>query len=124
MWLGTLNGGVNLEKRDNENFVHYQHEQGQNSLANDIVNCIYEDSKLNLWIGTDGGGLDLFDRRINHFQNFRYDKANANSISGDYILSVCEDKDGNLWIGTWGKGISVYNPVTKTYKFFITYTTT
>jgi len=38
-----------------------------NSLGYNVVTAIAEDEKGNLWIGTDGGSLDRFDRKNQKF---------------------------------------------------------
>ena len=117
--MGTRNGGVNVVNPEAGKFNHYRHRQGTNSLSNNIVNFIYEDTKNLLWIGTDGGGLDRFDRSKNQFRNYKHLKNNRNSIAGDYVLTVAEDKNQDLWIGTWGEGISVFNPEKNNYRHYV-----
>jgi sugar lactone lactonase YvrE len=71
-----------------------------------------------IWIGTDGGGLNLYDPLTKQFRHFRHETGNKNSICGDYVLSVCEDSKGNVWVGTWADGITVFNPQKNTYQHF------
>ena len=62
------------------------------------------DSQDNLWIGTWGGGLSLFDLKKKTFRNF----TQKDGLPGNYILALKEGPDGNLWIGT-NKGLSRFN---------------
>ena len=62
-----------------------------------------------IWIGTDGGGLNLFNPVSGEFKIFKHDPLNPNSISGDVIRCVCEDNDYNIWLGTWASGLCCYN---------------
>ena len=47
-----------------------------NSLSNNEVTSILEDSSGIIWIGTYGGGLNRWDRKTNQFTHFRNDPAN------------------------------------------------
>ena len=54
------------------------------------------DRNENLWIGTWGGGLTLFDTESYHIRNFTVD----DGLPGNYILSLKEGPFGNLWVGS------------------------
>ncbi len=60
----------------------------------------YEDRSNNFWIGLHGGGLALYQRKIDMFQFFRNDPKNPNSISSNIVHSIAEDNSGQLWLGT------------------------
>lgn len=66
LWIGTYFGG--LDCFDGKNFTHYKHIQSDdNSLSDNSVWEILEDSKKRLWIGTLSGGLNLFNREHRNF---------------------------------------------------------
>ncbi|MGD0592022.1 MAG: two-component regulator propeller domain-containing protein [Bacteroidota bacterium] len=105
-------------------FVHYQiNPNDPSSLSNNVVRSIYEDHYGNLWIGTDGGGLDKLiagstvgdNDRFIHYQNNPQD---LTSLSGNSVLSIFEDQLGILWIGTNFNGISKYNPEKRHFVLF------
>ena len=96
-------------------FIRYQNNPNDpNSLSNNVVRSINEDHDGNLWIGTDGGGLDKFvagskvggNDQFLHYQNNPQDPT---SLSGNSVLSIFEDQFGILWIGTNFYGINKYN---------------
>lgn len=62
------------------------------------VRSIYEDSRGNLWIGTEGGGLQLFDR-MRQQVTARY--ATAEGLNNDVVLTILEDRNGHLWLSTF-----------------------
>lgn len=78
------------------------------------VRVLHEDKNGNFWIGSEGGGLILFDRKRGKIIN-RY--ATAQGLCNNSILSIVEDTRGNLWIGTFS-GLSMFNPVKKTFLNF------
>ena len=78
------------------NFTNYSINEG---LSQSVVNCIFQDSKGYIWLGTQNG-LDRFDGR--DFKLFRFNPTDSNSISNNWIYAISEDTEGNLWIGTKG----------------------
>ncbi|WP_207531751.1 hybrid sensor histidine kinase/response regulator transcription factor [Desertivirga arenae] len=78
------------------------------------VRAILEDTKGNFWIGTEGGGLLLFDRRrgkeIRRFST-------SDGLANNSVLTILEDKKGILWMSTFN-GISSFNPRSRKFKNF------
>ena len=83
----------------------------ENGLSQSVVNCIFQDSKGYIWIGTQNG-INRFNG--DKFEVFHYNPADSNSISDNWIYSITEDAEQNLWIGT-KDGISKY--LTRENKF-------
>jgi two-component sensor histidine kinase len=73
-----------------------------NTIANNIIQDIFEDSRGNLWIGTEGG-LDKLNIESNEILHFKFSPQNDFTISDNRIQSRCiiEDRFGYLWVGTW-----------------------
>jgi two-component sensor histidine kinase/ligand-binding sensor domain-containing protein len=87
-------------KAQTYNFKHFSVEEG---LSQSQVNCIIQDSRGYLWIGTAGGGICKFDG-INFT---KYDERNG--LAGNIVTGITEDKEGNIWItSTWG-GVTKYD---------------
>jgi len=110
IWFGTEDG---ILKYDGYDLTSYRHNKfDPNSLSNNTVICLFEDSNRNLWVGTFGGGLDLYDRQKNIFHHFRHDPDDPASIPYNRIKTIIEDKKGNLWFGTEGGGVATCGPYT------------
>ncbi|OQP57333.1 two-component regulator propeller domain-containing protein [Niastella populi] len=77
------------------------------------LRCIHEDAKHNFWIGTQEGGLLLFDRTTGKYKRF----TTADGLPGNSILRMLEDAAGNLWLSTYN-GLCRFNPQTKTCRNF------
>jgi len=61
MWFGTEEG---LNRYDGYDFKVYKKDLGNsNSLSYSIFWPLFEDSSERLWVGTRGGGLNLFERK-------------------------------------------------------------
>jgi ligand-binding sensor domain-containing protein len=88
----------------------------QNGLSNNKVNCIIQDKRGFIWIGTDDG-LNRYDG--NNFLIFRNTPGLTSCISGNIITSLLEDENQVLWIGTADGGLSRYDyrlPVEKQFQ--------
>jgi len=77
-----------------------------NGLSNNKVNCILQDKRGFIWIGTDDG-LNRYDG--NNFLIFKNIPGQKTSVSGNTITDLHEDKNGVLWIATGDGGISRYD---------------
>ncbi len=116
LWVGTVGGGLNrlhapagsidggtLEGSSFERHVHDP--RREESLSADAVTTLYEDRRGRLWVGTYGGGLNLY-RGGNDFAVFRHDPADGTSLGNDRVFGVAEDPAGMLWLATDGGGLN------------------
>lgn len=82
------------------NFEYISLEHG---LPQGQINCLKEDTRGYLWVGTQGGGVAQYDGI-----NFTVYDENS-GLSGSIVTAIEEDKNGNMWFGsTWG-GVSRYD---------------
>ncbi|SDW34430.1 Two component regulator propeller [Hydrobacter penzbergensis] len=77
------------------------------------VRSIYEDKKNNFWIGTEGGGLLLFNRQQGTYKRI----TTEDGLPHNTILRILEDSRGNLWLSTYN-GLCRFNPSAKTFRNF------
>jgi signal transduction histidine kinase/ligand-binding sensor domain-containing protein/CheY-like chemotaxis protein/AraC-like DNA-binding protein len=77
------------------------------------VRCIYEDSKRNFWVGTQEGGLLLFNRANGSYKRY----TTVDGLPSNTILRVLEDKNGSLWLSTYN-GLCKFNPGDKAFRNF------
>ena len=80
------------------------------ALSSDFFRCISQDKEGLIWIGTDHGGLNLFDKTQRKITVLRNNIYNSNSIRQNSIISIFCDNNDVIWIGTYKKGISYYHP--------------
>ncbi len=96
IWITTLG---------NENIYVISDKEGEKSvmkvfplekvLREITINCFFEDSRSNVWIGTNNG---LFQKSFGG--NVKLVQSNINSIT-----VVNEDKKGNIWVGSDKQGL-------------------
>lgn len=72
-----------------------------------------------LWIGTDGGGLNLYDPTTGKFKHYFYDPKNKNSLSTNAVLTIFEDSKGKIFIGGYNGGICIYNEQQDNFKCYL-----
>lgn len=82
------------------NFQDYSLDDG---LPQSEVNCIFEDSRGYLWIGTMGGGLCRFDGK--DFKTYE----EKDGLPGQLITSISEDINHSIWIGNSLGGLYKFN---------------
>ncbi len=124
IWVATFGGGLNkLTFSENTSGVpefksFKKNPSDPNSISDDRVYSIFKDSKNNFWVGTYGGGLNIFGEKSGKFKVFFPDRTNSQSALNEKILSIYESSDGMLWIGTSGGGLNQFNPETNSFKNF------
>lgn len=77
------------------------------------VRCIYEDKKNNFWIGTQEGGLMLFNRTNHTFKRY----TTKEGLPNNTILRMLEDETGKLWLSTYD-GLARFNPASEECQNF------
>lgn len=106
MWIGGIIG-INKYSPGKLKFKRYfsnPNIPGKLSFNNTLS---FAESKTGeIWIGTDGGGLDKLDRKTGEFSNFKDNPSDPNSLSSNAVISICEDHEGTLWMGTFHGGLA------------------
>ena len=65
-----------------------------NNQISDVVRTIFQDSKSNIWFGTQNGAFKLTDDSLIHIDSIK-----SESGTGVTIKDIAEDKDGIIWFG-------------------------
>jgi signal transduction histidine kinase/ligand-binding sensor domain-containing protein len=90
LWFGSQAG---LICRERERWRVYTVKDG---LSANNVQAIADDPEGNIWVGTEGGGL-------NRFQDGRFNAiSRTNGLPSENVSSLYIDSDGVLWAGTSG----------------------
>lgn len=74
-------------------------------LSNSTVRSLYQQSPDSIWIGTDGGGINLFNPHTEKFTHYL-------STWGDKIAFISGFTPGKLLISLFSKGVFIFNPAT------------
>lgn len=110
VWIGCYYKGVNIWDASNVNFSNYNQNSKKIPMSFDVVSSIIADKNKNIYFGTEGGGITVYNPNtsVTSYINSKTGQTNKNDIK-----SMCLSKDNMLWIGTFSKGISVYNTISK-----------
>ena len=103
VWVCTYSGGLSYFEQIPPSVIHLTHEfNNANSLVNDNVNQIIEDSRGNLWFATDNG-ISCWNRDMNKWQTYYRNTQEHAQV----FLSLCEDDRHRIWAGTYSSGVYV-----------------
>lgn len=92
--------------------ISFEHFTSDHGLSQSTVNCIVQDRRGFLWVGTENG-LNRFDGyQFIHYENEEGDSA---SLSNNAVKAILEDREGFLWVGTMG-GLNRFDPATETFQ--------
>ena len=119
IWIGTYLEGLYVLNSRNGQLRHYTQGDGSNDLVSNEIFCIKKDSRGNVWIGTNGNGLNMYDPKAKIFHRFSQNSTEYSKNilpSNGFIRTIEEDRSGNIWIGSNGTGIAVYDPSEKTFR--------
>ena len=119
LWIGSFHGGLCSFNRQTNTFKTYPFtlNDNNNSPNNQTLNdwtiySICEDKQGELWLGTNNGGVNRFNRETETFTSY------LNQSPGTTISKIFEDSKGNIWVGTHASGLSLFNRKTNTFKKF------
>ena len=80
-----------------------------NNLSHHLVKSILRDSRGNLWVGTDGGGLNILKKGSSQFQSVEKVVNGGLALQRQVVMCLHEDSKGNIWIGTYLDGLYCFN---------------
>ena len=83
----------------------YSPGNSEQALTTNIVTAVCLDNNKNLWVGTDGGGINV----LNNGKRIATYTEQDGDISGNSIQTAICDKKGNLWFGVFYGGIMYYD---------------
>ena len=119
LWIGSSNGLSRMDL-ETELITQFRHDPNdQNSLINDWIISIDEDSYGYLWIGTNVGICKL-NRVTGKFTGYRHDPNNPYSLSANKWCMVHESvthEDTILWVGTWD-GLNKFDRQTEKFTHY------
>jgi signal transduction histidine kinase/DNA-binding response OmpR family regulator/ligand-binding sensor domain-containing protein len=105
MWLGTVRNGLLGVRKV---FVNSYRNAPLNSnlgLSDATVLSFHQESEREVWIGTDGQGINLFDPIRQHFTHFP-------ASFGTKVTAICSWDEQHLLVSLYGEGLHVLNKST------------
>lgn len=118
-WVGTYRGGIAKYNKVLALFdLKLSNPFDPQGLSSPLVNCFagYKDGKV--FVGTDGGGLLLFDKNTSLFKRYPLKNRATGKTAGTVVLSLYMDHSGKLWVGTYNDGLFCVDAATGNYRQF------
>ena len=117
IWLGTkMHGLVQFNPEDGSFFFHRYDSGDSTSISHDHILTLEADPKLPqryLWVGTDGGALNRFDRETQSFRRYGKREGLPNAV----IYGILSDEAGFLWLST-NEGLCRMNAETGEFRCY------
>ena len=111
--FNTEKDGLFVYNKENKTLIH-QSEGGFPFNVPDVkINCMFTDSKNNLWIGTYDQGYHVVYSYEERFNNDGWLKL---SLGQKSVVAVDSDSKDNLWISTLKDGFYMYSTHKKEFK--------
>jgi len=112
-WIGTYGGKIAYCSLYDSRVRYFNPSLG--GLNHPIVSSFQEDQSGNIWIGTEGGGLNYWNRKADSFSHFL--TAQGNSPKSNMIKRLRFDRINNrLLISAFSGGITSFDMGTKTFR--------
>ena len=102
IWIAPYNNGLYCFDRNGKQLASYT--TRNSSLSNNVILSLAE-RENKLWIGTDGGGVNLFKPLTEKFTHYL-------STWEDKVASICQFTPDKLLISLFSQGVFVFNPST------------
>lgn len=118
IWLANYPFGVTVRNNRYASYQWLKHSIGyQQSLINDQVNAVFEDSEGDLWYATNNG-VSLYDTKNKHWHSFLSSFDHTQKDKNNVFLTLCEGAPGIIWLGGYGSGIHLINKNTLSITSF------
>ncbi len=117
LWFTTMFSGlVRFDGTDTKIYT-----TGPDGLTSKFTTEVLEDSRGNIWIGTNNG-LNVYDPVADKFTHYFHDPENPDTSLAHNTVTmngndIVEDRFGRIWVGT-ENGLSQFDPKTRKFKTF------
>ncbi len=106
LWVAGFNGVYKYNLKNGKIESYFFNANDSTSLSNNNASKILIDSKSRVWIGTSGGGVNLYLPETNSFRRYNNEKS---GLINDFVSNMLESRYGYLIISTT-KGFSMLDP--------------
>lgn len=104
LWYAASSGLFRISAVDRKLRLYKTTASDPRTISDNNINCLFEDSKGRIWIGS-GNGLNLYNAGTDNFTRFTRTEGLPNNV----INAINEDGNGNIWVST-NKGLFSLQP--------------
>ena len=103
IWIAPYNNGLYCFDRNGKQLASYT--TRNSSLSNNVILSLAE-RENKLWIGTDGGGINILEPETGQLSLLEHIPGRDNySLPANSILSLYNDRNNNIWAGSIRNGL-------------------
>ncbi len=107
LWVGTERSGIFLYDFNGRSWTHMEASGNPGELSYGKIRSLYRDNNGLIWIGTRGGGVDLYNPDTSLIKTYTGGSSDPEALKNTNIRQMIERRDGSIWIATDGGGISI-----------------
>ena len=118
LWLGTYGDGLLKLDLESGQVISYAFDQDDpQSVSSNIVSVLLVDHEDRLYIGTRGGGVNLYLPDIDAFRRYISDPNDLESLSENNITDMMQSSSGEIWIATMS-GLNRFDQQEERFEVF------
>ncbi len=102
LWAGVNGLGVSCLSPLTQRFEGIR--AGPDGLSDPHVTSIAVGERGEIWVGTDGGGLNVIESRTGQVRRYPLPRGELGSAS-NAVQSVLAGPEGRIWVGLWNAGL-------------------
>ncbi len=121
LWVGNVEGLYVVDLKTKKIIRYVNDPLDPNSISDNQITSIAEDSNGVIWLGTFSQGIEKYDRKSGTFKHFPLDSPGPTppAFKDQAVWSISADSRGFLWIGTY-KGLAIFDPSNEAFnKWYI-----
>lgn len=107
LWIGTANGLHKYAILSGTYVKTYR--AGEDGLTSDNIASLAFDKTRKLWIGTEGGGINILHPATNEV-TYILPGENSQSLSSESVTAIYHDNESRHWMGTLKGGLNIIDP--------------
>jgi len=112
IWIATYDNGL-IRVDEKNHLTQYAYSKKPGSISSNKIICILDDDEGNLWLGTDGSGLNVLNKKTGKFKVYDDD----NWIKSAVVYGIIKDNSGKMWFST-NNGVFEFDPKSKGKRSF------
>lgn len=105
LYIGCREGFYLFNKTNGEFKLFVPDKNNPDAISSSACFCFYEDKNGKVYIGTEGGGLNIFNPKTEKFSHF----TQKDGLPSNTIYGILPDKKEQVWLSTTN-GLSLFNP--------------
>ncbi len=120
LWVGQQGGLYRIDPVRKSHRKFTADAANPDSLSsNSSIMFIRQSDDQHLWMGTWGGGLNLYNYKTKRFRRFQHDPSDPKSLSDNMLMQMYTDHQGILWFGTQNGGLDRFDKKTETFTTYL-----